>query len=158
MKVTTLVVGRSRGTLEPAIREFETRAGRYWRMEVLEVASGAGGSEDRERVQHAEAERLRARIPEDGELWILTRTGKGMSSSRLARELEHRMTSGLRSLTFVIGGAWGVDPGLEREAAQAFSLSRMTLPHAFARLLLAEQLYRAGTILRGEPYHKGVDG
>ena len=59
-------------------------------------------------------------------------------------------------ITFLIGGAFGLDPELVRGADHRVSLSTLTLPHAFARLLLAEQLYRAGTILRNEPYHKGT--
>jgi len=57
----------------------------------------------------------------------------------------------------VIGGAWGLDRPVRKRAARRLSLSAMTLPHEMARLVLAEQLYRAGTILRNEPYHKGRD-
>jgi len=156
VKLTLIVVGRNRGVLEDAVREFEARAGRYWKLEVIEVASGVGGDADEDRVMAAEAERLRDRFPEGSELWVLTREGGGMSSLRFAEILGERMLEGGRGVTFVIGGAHGVAPDLVRSADRSFSLSPMTLPHALARLVLAEQLYRAGTILRGEPYHKGA--
>jgi len=156
VRLTLLVVGRNRGLLEDAVQEFETRAGRYWKLEVIEVAAGAGGDADEDRVMAAEAVRLRDRIPEGSELWILTREGGGMSSLRFAEILGQRMLEGSRGVTFLIGGAHGVAADLVRTADRTFSLSSMTLPHALARLVLAEQLYRAGTILRGEPYHKGA--
>jgi 23S rRNA (pseudouridine1915-N3)-methyltransferase len=80
-----------------------------------------------------------------------------MSSGELARVLGDRAVAGSPGITFVVGGAFGVDQNIVREAKRTLSLSRMTLPHSMARLLLAEQLYRAGTILRGEPYHKGAE-
>jgi len=156
VRFTVLVVGRVRGILEPAVREFEVRAGRYWKLEVVEVEAGAGGgSEDAKRVRAAEAERIRARLPERGELWTLTRGGRGMSSRELARELEQHAVLASPGITFVIGGAFGLAEDLLRTATRSFSLSPMTLPHEMARLILAEQLYKAGTILRNEPYHKG---
>ena len=156
MKLTLLVVGRNRGVLEAAVREFETRAERYWKLEIIEVASGVGGNADEDRVMAAEAVRLRDRIPEGSELWVLTREGGGMSSLRFAETLGDRMVGGGKGVTFLIGGAHGVAPDLARTADRTFSLSPLTLPHSVARLVLAEQLYRAGTILRGEPYHKGA--
>jgi len=156
MKLTLIVVGRNRGVLEEAVREFETRAGRYWKLEVIEVASGVGGDADEDRVMATEAGRIRDRIPEGSEVWVLTREGGSMSSSRFAQTLGERILEGGRGVTFLIGGAHGVAPDLARSADRTFSLSPMTLPHSVARLVLAEQLYRAGTILRGEPYHKGA--
>ncbi|MEX1258420.1 MAG: 23S rRNA (pseudouridine(1915)-N(3))-methyltransferase RlmH [Gemmatimonadota bacterium] len=156
MTIWILVVGKAKGILEPAIREFESRARRYWKLEVTEVEAGAGGGpQDPARVREVEARRIRDRLPTRAEIWVLTREGKGMSSQDLARELGDRALAGSPGVAFVIGGAFGVDPEIAGRADRALSLSRMTLPHAAARLILAEQLYRAGTILRGEPYHKG---
>ncbi len=158
MRIMVLVVGKNRGTLAPAVREYEERASRYWKLEVREVdaGSGRGSRSDTEAIRRAEGRRLAARIPEGGGVWALTREGKGTSSEGLAQTLGAEAVAGGPGVTFLIGGAFGLDPELVRGADHRVSLSILTLPHAFARLLLAEQLYRAGTILRNEPYHKGA--
>ncbi len=156
MKVLVAAVGQVRGTLAATVSEFEERAGRYWKLEVVEVGAGARGRDaDPERVMDAEAGRLLARLPEDLELIALTRTGRAMDSRGLARYLEERMVRSSPGVAFVVGGAYGLGEAVLARAASRISLSAMTMPHEMARLVLAEQLYRAGTIVRGEPYHKG---
>jgi len=108
-------------------------------------------------VKSAEGERLLARIPDGAEVIALTRDGAAWSSRRLADHLGKRALHGLGDVVFVLGGAWGLDQAVLARAPRRLSLSAMTLPHEMARLVLAEQLYRAGTILRNEPYHKGRD-
>lgn len=156
MKVVVAAVGQVRGTLSAAVSEYEERARRYWKLETVEVDSGAPGREPSpERVMEAEAERLLSKIPEGLELVAMTRIGTSMGSRALAAHLQKHAVHGSRGVAFVLGGAFGLGrPVLER-AARRLSLSTMTLPHEMARLVLAEQLYRAGTIVRGEPYHKG---
>jgi 23S rRNA (pseudouridine1915-N3)-methyltransferase len=157
VKVTVLVVGSVRGPLAEVVRDFENRAGRYWRLQVSEVDSGAGkgGSGDPNRVRRAEEERLLARVPDRGEVVALTREGQAMGSRDLADFLQERALRSVPEVTFVIGGAFGVGDGILRKASTRLSLSAMTLPHELARVVLAEQLYRTGTILKNEPYHKG---
>ena len=156
MKISVLVVGRARGPLGPAVAEFEARAARYWKLEFVEVDSGGGRGwgKDPASVRSAEGARLERRIPEGSEVWALTRGGGGFSSDAFARLLGSRATEGRGGVTFVIGGAFGLARTLLDAADRRLALSDMTLPHELARLLLAEQLYRAGTILRGERYHK----
>lgn len=157
MKVLVVAVGRVRGTLEAAVGEYEERARRYWKLETAEVDAGAPGRDPApERVMEAEAERILARIPEGYTVLALTRTGKGMGSRELARALEEQAVRSSPGVAFVLGGAFGLAPAVLERAGRKVSLSPMTLPHEMARLVLAEQLYRAGTILRGEPYHKGA--
>lgn len=156
MKVSVVVVGRVRGELAAAVEEFETRAARYWKLEVVEVSAGASrGNATAEEVMAAEGERLLARLPEGAEMVLLDRAGKGMGSRDLARLLNRHAVHGTPGVAFLVGGAHGVAPVVRQRARRVLSLSPMTFPHEFARLLLAEQLYRAGTIVRGEPYHKG---
>jgi 23S rRNA (pseudouridine1915-N3)-methyltransferase len=157
VKVQVVVVGRVRGVLAEAVAEYEERAGRYWKLEVVEVDAGAGGREDGDAVMEAEGERILARIPTQAEVVALDRTGKALSSRQLARYLGERAVHGLGDVAFVVGGAWGLSPAVRARAARRVSLGALTLPHEMARLVLAEQLYRAGTILRNEPYHKGRD-
>ena len=156
MKVMVVVVGRARGDLAAAIDEYERRAGRYWKLEVVEVGQGAGGGNAGPgAVMQAEGERILGKIPDTLEVVALTRTGSGMSSRKLARYLQQHAVRSSPGVAFVIGGAHGLDEAVLSRARRALSLSPMTLPHEMARLVLAEQLYRAGTIVRGEPYHKG---
>jgi 23S rRNA (pseudouridine1915-N3)-methyltransferase len=150
-----VVVGKVRGMLQPAVREFEERAGRYWKLEVIEVAAGAGGAHaPGPRVQEAEAERILARIPEGLEVVALTRDGKPMGSRELAGYLEGHAVRSSAGVAFVIGGAFGLGAPVLERANRKLSLSSFTFPHEMARLVLTEQLYRAGTLVRGEPYHK----
>lgn len=157
MKISVIAVGRVRGLLQDAVAEFETRAGRYWKLHLVEVDGGVGrrGTASAEAVRAAEGLRIIDRLPERAEVWCLTREGTALSSARLARTLGRLALEGSAGVTFVLGGAYGLDREVFDRAPRRMSLSRMTLPHEMARLVLAEQLYRAGTILRNEPYHKG---
>ena len=147
-----MVVGGA-GSLGPAIAEYEARAARYWRMEVAEArrARGKAAAE----VMRREAAHVRARLRPGFDRVALTREGRRFTSPELARWLEGVARTPARGVHFLVGGAFGLDPGLKDECGLRLSLSSFTLPHDFARLLLAEQLYRAGTILRNQPYHKG---
>jgi 23S rRNA (pseudouridine1915-N3)-methyltransferase len=160
MRIMVVVVGRVRPPLDEAVREYEARAARYWKLSVEEVDAGVGrgGAVDPDQVRRAEGERILARLPESGELWLLTRKGRGMASEALAEALGQRALHGLPPVAFCIGGAFGFSPEVREASRRRISLSPMTLPHEMARLILAEQIYRAGTILRGEPYHKGGGG
>jgi 23S rRNA (pseudouridine1915-N3)-methyltransferase len=155
MKVLIVVVGRARGELELAIADYEKRASRYWKLEIVEVAAGAGRGTPPDLVKAAEAARLLARIPDEIEVVALTREGKPMDSRELAGYLEQHAIRSSAGVAFVAGGAFGLGAAVLERARRTLSLSRMTLPHEMARLLFTEQLYRAGTILRREPYHKG---
>ncbi len=101
-----------------------------------------------------EADRLRTRIPEGSNLVALARVGAGWTSTDLAKQLE-RWLLAARPLAFVIGGSHGLDASLIARATATWSLGPLTLPHELARVVVVEQVYRAFTILRGEPYHKG---
>ena len=156
MRVIVVVVGRVKGPLSAAVAEYEKRARRYWRLEVVEVgAGGPGRSAPPEAVRAAEAERIIAKIPNGFDVVALTRMGSVMDSRELTAYLEGLGIRSSPGAAFVVGGAFGLGDAVLDRAARSVSLSGMTLPHEMARLLLAEQLYRAGTILRGEPYHKG---
>lgn len=157
MKVTVIVVGKAKGDVGAAVADYEARAAHYWKFEAVEVDGGASGRDPApDRVMAAEAERILSRVPEGTSIFALTREGKGMGSSALARALGDHAVRSSPGVTFVIGGAFGLAPEVLKRATRKLSLSAMTLPHEMARLVLAEQLYRAGTILRGEPYHKGA--
>lgn len=154
MRVVVAVVGKPRDRhLAAAIDDYETRAARYWPLEVVEVreASGRGVLASDARVR--EGARLLERLPAGSHLVVCDERGDHLTSAQFAT-----LVAGARDraqdMAFVIGGAFGLTDELRSRAARAIQLAPWTLPHEMARLVLAEQLYRAGTIARGEPYHK----
>jgi 23S rRNA (pseudouridine1915-N3)-methyltransferase len=154
MRIVVAVVGKPRdAALAAAIREYEARAARYWPLEVREVREESGRSLPGEQVRGREAERLAAVVPDGAHVVSCERDGRSMSSEEFAQWVQRRREEA-RDLAFVIGGALGLGQGIQRVTATKLSLAPWTLPHELARLVLAEQLYRAGTIVRGEPYHK----
>ncbi len=104
-----------------------------------------------------ESDALFTAVPRGSRIVALARGGEVQTSEHFAQEVE-RWRLEARDVAFLVGGAYGLDQRLLERADQRISLSRMTLPHELARLVLLEQLYRALTILRGEPYHKGRAG
>ena len=132
------------------------RAAHYWKLDIEEVDSGSGwvSSQDLKAAQAQEGKRLRARGPKGSYMWALTREGSEVSFVALAEALAAKSLQGVRGITFLVGGAFGLSPQVLERADRRMLLSPMTLPHEPARLVLTEQLYRAGTILRNEPYHK----
>lgn len=154
MRVIVAVVGKPKdASLAGAIAEYEKRASRYWPLEVIEVREESGKGASPETVKRREGERLRERIAEPARAVVCDPGGKSLDSTRFSAWLQGERESG-RDFAFVIGGAHGVSDELRDEARMKLSLAPWTLPHELARLVLAEQLYRAGTIIRGEPYHK----
>ncbi len=155
MKLLIMAVGSPRDReVASVIRDYETRAGRYFRLETLEVPPASGVGADPRLIRAREADDLARHLPDGLDTWALTREGTAMTSRELADALGDMATYGHAGVVFVVGGAFGLDEAFVGRCKRALSLSRMTLPHDLARLVLAEQLYRAGTILRGEPYHK----
>lgn len=149
-----VVIGRPRHPgLADAIRDYETRAGRYWPLDVIEVKEESAKGVAGELVREREGDRLAERVPGDALVVACDPGGDAMDSAPFADWLQQQRESA-RSVAFVIGGAFGLGSTIRRRAQRRLSLAPWTLPHEIARLLLAEQLYRAGTILRGEPYHK----
>lgn len=139
-----------------SIRDYEARAGHYFALESIEVHPKKSGGADPTRVRRDEAEVLLRRLPDDMETFALTRNGRSVDTRGLADHLERVANYGPAAGTaFVIGGAFGLDETVVEKCKNRISLSALTLPHELARLVLTEQLYRVGTLLRGEPYHKG---
>ena len=155
MKLTVIAVGMPGALLAEAIGEYERRAVRYWPLEFIEVRQERGSRGNDDAVRAAESQRALERVPSGHRIFALTRTGDPLSSSRLARMLDAMATGAQPGAAFLIGGALGLSTDALRAAERRLRLSTLTLPHDLARMVLAEQLYRAGTIVRREPYHKG---
>lgn len=140
--------------LAAAIQEYETRAAHYWPLEIREVREERAHGASPAIVRKREGERLLAAAGGGAYLVACEDEGEPRTSAQLASWLSAERERATRDVAFVIGGAFGLSPELRAQAALRLSFSRFTLPHELARLVLAEQLYRAGTIVRGEPYHK----
>jgi 23S rRNA (pseudouridine1915-N3)-methyltransferase len=155
VRTRILAVGKLKeGYSRAAAADYLERVNRYLPCEVVEVKEGSAEG-DEARTVALEGRRLREHDPRENEFRVaLDLRGKSYSSPEFARWLGDRMSYGGRDLAFLIGGAFGLDAGLRREAELQLSLSSLTFPHDLVRVLLLEQMYRALTILRGEPYHK----
>ncbi|MEP7000866.1 MAG: 23S rRNA (pseudouridine(1915)-N(3))-methyltransferase RlmH [bacterium] len=154
MRVVIAVVGKPRDRhLAAAIDDYETRATRYWPLDVVEVREASGRGISAEVAKDREGERFLERLPAGAVLIICDERGDRLTSAEFAA-LVNAFRDRATSIAFVIGGAFGLSDALRSRASRVIQLAPWTLPHEMARLVLAEQLYRAGTIVRGEPYHK----
>jgi len=142
LKFTVLAVGKLRDAwLVEGCEQYAKRLRPKAPLELVEV------KDDDELVRRVTAHTR-------GRLWALDEKGRQWTSVELAAELERNMNAGEASITFVIGGADGLPDEVRRRAHVTWSLGKLTLPHRLARLILLEQLYRAHSIMRGEPYHR----
>jgi 23S rRNA (pseudouridine1915-N3)-methyltransferase len=138
LKIVLLAVGKLRDRHYAALcDDYLARARRHLPVEVVEVEDDAA---------------LAKRWPAEGEVIALEPGGESWTTGRFSKHLEQRMTYGARALTFAIGGADGLPKPLVARATMRLSLSPLTLPHRLARVVLLEQVYRALSIIRGEPY------
>ena len=152
MRLRLLSVGRDRsGLFEPAVQEYASRLKRYVKFELVEVPESKRAAEPVGRDEESEA--LLAKLKPGERLWLLDEHGKEPDSRELAALLGRVLQEG-RDLAVAVGGASGHGAPARERAERTLSLSRLTLAHRLARLVAAEQLYRAFTILRNEPYHR----
>jgi len=142
----------ARGPLDEAARDYQARLGRVFRIEETFVR--ASRRDERASALAEEAERILGAVRERDRLVALDREGKALSSEALAERLAAWMQAGHPAVVFALGSASGLGPQVLTKAHERLSFGPMTLPHDLARVVLWEQLYRASTILRGEPYHK----
>ena len=147
-------VGKPRDRrLAAAIDEYETRAARYWPLECVEIREATGRGVSAEQAREREGERLLQRVPVSAVTIVCDESGDRLTSESFAA-LVSNARDRAQDIVFVVGGAFGLSATVRARATKTIQLAPWTLPHELARLVLAEQLYRAGTIVRGEPYHK----
>ena len=152
-----VVVGRLRAPLDAAGQEFEQRIARMADLKVDEVSAEAVQHGDSQ-VFRKEGERMRARIRQGSYVVALDVRGKAPASSEALAAWMGRRLEDVKPTTFLIGGAIGLDPMLCTEAHERMSLGPLTLPHQLARVVLAEQVYRALADLAGHPYPRAGGG
>jgi len=135
-------------------REYASRLTGEYRLELKEIALGTRSGSDTKQAIAKEAERMSAAIPANAYVVALQVHGRALTSEQLAQFLETRAREG-RDVAFCIGGPDGLAPQIDARADLRWSLSALTLPHALARVVVAEALYRAVTIIKRHPYHRG---
>ena len=152
MKLNVLAVGNKMPDwIESGFMEYRKRMPKELSIELIEIKQVKDKS--RERSLLAEYERIEKVLPVTSYVIAMDEQGKQLSTQDFATSLVTWMNLG-RDIAFIIGGADGLHPVIKQKADQVLSLSKMTLPHGLVRLLLAEQLYRAMTILKQHPYHR----
>jgi 23S rRNA (pseudouridine1915-N3)-methyltransferase len=155
MRFVIAAVGKPRNrSLAAVIREYETRASRYWPLEACEVREEPARSGSADLVRDREGERLLACIGASAHVVACVPDNVQMTSEAFSEWLQRERERAARDVAFTIGGAYGLSAAVRERASTRLSFSSWTFPHELARLVLAEQLYRAGTLIRGEPYHK----
>ncbi|HSK84116.1 MAG TPA: 23S rRNA (pseudouridine(1915)-N(3))-methyltransferase RlmH [Rubrobacter sp.] len=153
-RCTLVSVGKPKGWAAEASKDYASRLRRYFPVNVFEVAEEDMNRRSHKEVLSAEGERILKRLPKEAYVISLDREkGKQHPSERLALKLEDLGASGRSHVAFVIGGPLGLSPDVLRRSNELWSLGSITLPHALARVVLLEQLYRAEKMHRNEKYH-----
>ncbi len=156
MKIHLIAVGnRMPPWVEQGYGEYAKRLPPECRLNLIEIASAKRGKNvDVSRLMRDEGQRILAALPKGCRVVALEVNGKSWSTEQLADQLEGWLQQG-SDLALLVGGPDGLDPACRERADQLWSLSPLTLPHPLVRVVLAEQLYRAWTILQNHPYHRG---
>ncbi|MFZ4520762.1 MAG: 23S rRNA (pseudouridine(1915)-N(3))-methyltransferase RlmH [Bacteroidales bacterium] len=155
MKIKLLLCGKTEEEfLKTGIREYESRIKRYVPFEIIEIPALKNAATLSFAEQNArESEQICKKFTPGDVIVLLDERGKEMSSKEFATFLNRQFLSGGKNLVFVVGGPFGFDPLLKKQASSILSLSQMTFSHQMVRLFFTEQLYRGLTIIRGESYH-----
>lgn len=155
LHVRILAIGKIKGSLfAPACADYLGRLRHYFGIEVIEVRTRLGEGRPETQALLDEGRELLKHAREGAKLVALQSAGPQYASADFARLLQKQIDEGARKLDFIIGGASGLSAEVLARCTQRLSLSNMTFAHELARVILLEQLYRAGTIMRGEKYHK----
>jgi 23S rRNA (pseudouridine1915-N3)-methyltransferase len=155
MKISLWSIGKSNESyVKAGIEDFTKRISRYYPVDwtIIPVPKNAGMLSEMD-LKKKEAEIVLQWLRPDDYLVCLDENGKGLSSEGLAQFIQARSNESVKNIVFLIGGAFGLDDQILNKAKLKWSLSQLTFPHQLVRLILAEQIYRACTILRNEKYH-----
>ncbi|OOQ58209.1 23S rRNA (pseudouridine(1915)-N(3))-methyltransferase RlmH [Mucilaginibacter pedocola] len=155
MRVTFITVGKTEDAyLKEGIEKYVKRLKHYTKLELADIPELKNTKALTEEQQKSkEAELILKKITPQDHLILLDEAGQEFTSVQFANYLNKRAISSVASLVFVVGGPYGFDQSVYQRANDKLSLSRMTFSHQMVRLFFVEQLYRAFTIIKGEPYH-----
>ncbi|MDR0793113.1 MAG: 23S rRNA (pseudouridine(1915)-N(3))-methyltransferase RlmH [Chitinophagaceae bacterium] len=158
MKILLLSVGKQHESyIRQGVEDFTKRLNKYFAAgwQFISPPKNAGSLPENE-LKKQEAKSVLQLLQPDDVLILLDERGKQLSSVELAGFIQQKAVESKKRLVFLIGGAFGVDESVFRRADFVWSLSKLVFPHNLVRLILSEQLYRAGTIIRNEKYHHGL--
>ncbi len=154
MKITLLVVGKTDGVFTQIVNDYVDRLKHYIVFTVKVIPDIKNTKSLSQKVQmEKEGELILKCLSPQTEVILLDERGFTPTSVELASWFEKKMNSGIKELTLVIGGPYGFSDAVKERAAQSLSLSKLTFSHQMVRVILLEQVYRAFTIIKGEPYH-----
>lgn len=155
MRILLLAVGQKMPAwIEQGYQEYAQRLPAEARLELKEIAPGKRGKNaDIKRIVEDEGQRLIAAIPRSAHIVVLDVEGRGHSTEQLAQRMDEWMHSG-QDICLLVGGPEGLSAECRALADEKWSLSPLTFPHPLVRVILAEQLYRAWSVLRNHPYHR----
>jgi len=155
MKIQLWSIGKAHENyVKEGVEEFTKRISKYYPVEwkILPAARQTINTEERD-IKKTESQQILHALEKDDYLVLLDENGKQIGSPELAAFIESRANSSVRQIIFLIGGAFGVDGNIKSRANFMWSFSQLVFPHQLVRLMLAEQVYRACTIIRNEKYH-----
>jgi 23S rRNA (pseudouridine1915-N3)-methyltransferase len=155
MKIRFWSIGKSHEKyIKEGVEDFTGRISRYYKVEwtIIPPPKNAGLLSEAD-LKKQEGEIILQWLSDDDYLVLLDERGKNISSEELSGLLQQRANESTKSVVFLVGGAFGVDDKVIKRANFTWSLSKLVFPHMLVRLILAEQVYRACTILRNEKYH-----
>ena len=155
MKITFITVGKTEDAyIKTGMDKYFKRLQHYTKLEVVEIPELKNTKAlTQEQQKNKEAELILKKITTQDHVILLDEKGDALSSTQFAAFIEKKSIGGASNLVFVVGGPYGFDPAVYQRSNDLFSLSRMTFSHQMVRLFFTEQLYRAFTIIKGEPYH-----
>ncbi len=154
MHITVVAVGlRLPEWADAAVKDYLGRFPKDFSVSVKEVKAEPRAGQPAKRLMELEAERIRKAIPSGDIVVAMDEHGRDFTTMDFAKKFEGWKNEGC-GVTFLIGGADGLDAELKKSARMMLRLSSMTLPHAFARVMLVEQIYRVWSILNNHPYHR----
>jgi 23S rRNA (pseudouridine1915-N3)-methyltransferase len=155
MKLSFWSIGKSHEPyIKPGVEDFTKRISRYFKTDwnIIPVPKNAGMFSEID-LRKKEGETILDWLDKDDYLVALDENGKQLDSEGLSAFIQARANASVKQIIFLIGGAYGIDSSVLKRANFTLSLSKLTFPHQLVRLILAEQVYRACTILKNEKYH-----
>jgi len=157
MKITLLLTGKTKnGFIEEGIGIYEQRIKHYVPFSIVELAEPKKSGKPNEfTIKEKEGEQILKYLSQDDDVVLLDERGKMLSSIEMADFIKKKSVGSVKNLVFITGGAYGFSQSVYDRANTMLSLSKMTFSHQVIRIIFLEQLYRAFTIIRNEPYHHG---
>lgn len=155
MRINFIVIGKTQGGfIGEGEKEYTTRLRRYIKVEKIELQYVKNAkNKTQEQLKKEEGAMILSKLEPGGKIVLLDEKGEQFSSLQFSKHIQGSMNMGDKHITFIVGGAYGFSDEVYQAAHEKLSLSKMTFSHQMIRMLFLEQLYRAFTILRNEPYH-----